>query len=107
MVAKVNFSLVQGDTFTLTSNIKTKSTGVPLNLTGSTISGKVLAGGVFTPLECSILNAANGDFKIGLPAATTATLPAGVAQIEVQIIYADATVKTIFSGNLVISKQVA
>jgi hypothetical protein len=107
MVSKTNFSLVQGDTFTLTSNIKSKNTGVPVDLTGSTISGKVLASGVLTPLECSILNAATGDFKIGLSAVTTAFLPVGVAQIEVQIMYSDATVKTIFSGNLVISKQVA
>jgi hypothetical protein len=107
MVAKVNFSLVQGDTFSKSSVFRVKATGLPVDLTGSVISGKVLAGGIYTPLVCSIANASTGSFKFGLPAVTTAFLPVGVAQLEVQIMFSDATVVTLFTGNLVISKQVA
>lgn len=107
MVAKVNFSLIQGDTLSKSSVFRVKSTGLPVDLTGSVISGKILAGGIYTPLVCTITDAALGKFKFGLSAVTTAFLPVGVAQLEVQITFTDGTVVTLFTGNLVISKQVA
>lgn len=107
MVAKVNFSLVQGDTFSKNSIFRVKGTVTPVDLTGCVISGRVKSGNTYTDLTCTITNAATGAFKFGLSSAQTALLTPGVSTIEVQITFSDSTVSTLFTGNLVITKQVA
>ena len=107
MVAKVNFSLVQGDTFNKNSVFRVKSTGLPVDLTGSIVSGKIKSGTTFTDLTCSLISPTAGTFKFGLTSEQTALLPQGVSAIEVQITFSDGTISTLFSGNLVVNKQVA
>ena len=100
-MASANFSIIKGDTFRRTCTFRNKTSGTPVNLTGATIVGK--AGG--QDLTCSILNAAQGQFKFELSAAQTVNLAVGINTIEVQVTYADGTVQTLFTGNLVAKEQ--
>lgn len=102
MAGKANFSVIKGDTFRKSATFTSKSTGTAVNLTGSTISGKVKKNTSETPLTCTITNAVEGKFTFELSSAQTSLLEAGPTQIEVKITYADLTVKTIIVGNVVV-----
>lgn len=103
MAGKANFSVIKGDTFLRNCTFRNKSTGVPVNLTGATISGKIGT----TNLTCSITSAVNGTFTFGLSAAQTPALTLGLNPIEVQVTYADTTVQTLFNGNINVLDQLA
>ena len=107
MAGKANFSLIKGDTFNRNCTFKNKTSGTPVNLTGAVISGRVVTSEQSVDLVCSLVNASSGQFKFGLSAAVTGSLKAGIAQIEVQVTYADSTVQTLFNGNLNILEQIA
>lgn len=107
MAGKANFSLIKGDTFTRNCTFTNKTTGSPVNLSGSTISGKVVTSEQSVNLDCSIVNATAGQFKFGLTSIVTTGLKSGIAQIEVQVTYSDSTVQTLFNGNLNILEQIA
>lgn len=100
-MASANFSIIKGDTFRRTCTFRNKTSGTPVNLTGATIVGR--AGG--QDLTCSIVNASQGQFKFELSAAQTVNLAVGINTIEVQVTYADGTVQTLFTGNLVAKEQ--
>jgi hypothetical protein len=100
-MAIANFSVVKGDTFTRNCTFRNKSTLVPVNLTGATITGKVGT----TSLTCALTVAASGTFSFGLSSAQTAALTKGINPIEVQVQYSDLTIQTLFSGNLVVVEQ--
>ncbi len=103
MAGKANFSVIRGDTFLRNCTFRNKSTLVPVNLTGATISGKAAN----LTLTCTIVNAANGTFTFGLTAAQTPNLELGIQPIEVQVTYADTTVQTLFTGNINVLEQFA
>ena len=96
MAGKANFGIVKGDTFVRNCGFNNKTTGLPVDLTGCTIAGKVNA----LDLACSITDAVNGKFRFGLSAAQTTGL-AKINTIEVQVTYPDSTVTTLLMGNLV------
>ena len=100
-MASANFSVIKGDTFRRTCTFRNKTSGTPVNLTGATIVGK--AGG--QDLTCSITNASQGQFKFELSPSQTLNLVVGINTIEVQVTYADDTVQTLFTGNLVAKEQ--
>lgn len=100
-MASANFSIIKGDTFRRTCTFRNKTSGTPVNLTGATIVGR--AGG--QDLTCTIVNAAQGQFKFELSAAQTVNLAVGINTIEAQVTYADGTVQTLFTGNLVAKEQ--
>ena len=100
-MALANFSVIKGDTFRRTCTFRNKTSGVPVNLTGATIIGK--AGG--QDLTCSLVNAAQGEFKFELSSTQTSNLVVGINKIEVQVTYSDGTVQTLFTGNLVAQEQ--
>jgi hypothetical protein len=100
-MASANFSIIKGDTFRRTCTFRNKTSGTPVNLAGATIVGK--AGGQY--LTCTIVNASQGQFKFELSAAQTVNLAVGINTIEVQVTYADGTVQTLFTGNLVAKEQ--
>ena len=106
MAGKVNFSVIKGDTFRRTCTIKSP-TGTAINLTGASISGKAGTVDVKVDLTCTITSAVNGEFKIELSALQTASFQSEINTIEVQITYADSTVSTILSGNLIATEQFA
>jgi hypothetical protein len=99
MAAKANFTVVQGDTFSKTPTFRRKTTKVPINLTGATISGT--AAGL--ALTCAVTNGPAGQFSFGLSAVQTAGVPIGVHTYEVICTYADSTVQTLLQGNLVVT----
>lgn len=107
MAGKANFSFIKGDTFTRNCTFKNKTSNTAVNLTGSVISGKIVTSEQTVDLVCSIVNAAAGQFRFSLSASTTASLKSGIAQIEVQITYADNSVQTLFNGNVNIVEQIA
>ena len=107
MAGKANFSVIKGDTFSKSPTFRRKDTKAPVDLTGATISGKVKQGTNEVALTCALVNASAGQFSFGLSATQTAALPSGVNQIEVQVTYADTTVQTLITGNLVVLEQVA
>ena len=108
MAGAINFNVIQGDTFRRNATFRQKSDQTPVNLTGSTISGKVrLKNGNEIALVCSITDPTAGKFQFELSAATTATLPEGVHRIEVQVVYSDGSVQTLITGNIVVRGQVA
>ncbi len=108
MAGAINFNVIQGDTFRRNATFRQKSDQTPVNLAGSTVSGKVrLKSGTEISLVCSVTDAALGKFQFELSASTTATLPEGVHRIEVQVVYSDATVQTLITGNIVVRGQVA
>ena len=107
MAGKANFSIIKGDTFTRNCTFKNKSTNTPVNLTGSTVSGKVKTPSGQVDLTCQITNAAAGQFKFGLSSLQTTDLKSGVNLIEVQVTYPDLTVTTLFTGNLNVLEQIA
>ena len=100
-MASANFSIIKGDTFRRTCTFRNKTSGTPVNLTGATIIGK--AGG--QDLTCSLVNAAQGQFKFELSPSQTTNLAVGINKIEVQVTYSDGTVQTLFTGNLVAQEQ--
>ena len=102
-MASANFSLIKGDTFLRNCTFRNKTSQVPVDLTGSTISGKV--GG--QNLTCVITSATQGQFSFGLSSSVTAILATGINKIEVQVTYADSTVQTLFTGNLIAQEQFA
>ena len=106
-MALQNFTVIQGDTFKRTINFTVKSTGVPVNLTGSVVSGKIKVAQTLNDLTCTIIDAVNGVFSFGLSPTQTAGFQPGTWAMDVQITFTDGTVSTIFSGNLVVVKQVA
>lgn len=103
MAGKANFSVIKGDTFLRNCTFRNKTTSVPVNLTGATISGKIGT----TSLTCTITNAASGTFSFGLSPAQTPALTTGINPIEVQVTYADTTVQTLFTGNVNVLDQLA
>jgi hypothetical protein len=104
MAGKANFSVVRGDTFNRSCTFRNKTSGVPVNITGSIISGKVNG---TIDLDVVIISGVNGQFTFGLHADVTALLPVGVNSIEVQIQFPSLEVKTLFYGNLVVKAQTA
>lgn len=98
---KANFEVYKGDTFRKSLTI-TSPSGTPVNLSGSTITGNAGA----QPFSCSIVNASQGKFKIELSPSQTQELVEGVNVYGVQITYADASVQTILTGNLVVLKEI-
>jgi hypothetical protein len=106
-MANANFSVIQGDTFTRTVIFTVKSTGAAVDLTDCVVSGKAKVGGILLDLLCTITAPTAGTFTFGLTAAQTATLPPGTGVFDVQITFTDGSIQTIFSGNLVIVKQVS
>jgi hypothetical protein len=107
MAGKANFSVIKGDTFSRTPTFRRKNTKAPVDLTGSTISGKVKQGTFEIALTCSVPAPLEGKFTFTLSSAQTATLPTGVCTIEVQVTYPDTTIQTLITGNLVVQEQVA
>lgn len=107
MAGKANFSIIRGDTFSRSCTFRNKTSGTPINITGATISGKVVSSEGSVNLTCSILSPVAGTFKFGLSSAQTALLKTGVNAIEVQITYSDLTVQTLFNGNLIVVEQIA
>lgn len=101
MAGQVNFSFIKGDTFRRTCTFRNKTSGTPVNLTGATLIGK--AGD--TNLTCTILNAAQGEFKIELSPTQTQAFATRINKIEVQVTYADGTVQTLFNGQIVAEEQ--
>lgn len=99
MSATYNFTVRGGDTFTHTPILRDKTTQVPINLTGASVAGTV--GGV--ALTCSITNATAGTFTFGLSPTQTAALKTGTNPYEVILTYADGTVQTLLTGNVVIT----
>lgn len=107
-MANANFSVIQGDTFTRTAFFTVKSTGAAIDLTNCVVSGKAKVGGMLLNLICNITSPATaGTFTFGLSATQTAALPPGTGLYDVQITFSDGSVQTIFSGNLVVVKQVS
>ena len=107
MAAIQNFSVIQGDTFKRTVNFTVKNTGVPVDLTGSIISGKVKVGQILSDITCAIVDAPNGKFTFEISSTQTAAFSPSTGQMDVQVAFTDGTVSTIFSGNLVVVKQVS
>lgn len=103
MAGQANFSVVKGDTFLRNCTFRNKTSGTPVNLTGATITGKCGT----LDLTCAVTNAAQGQFSFGLSAAQTPNLVTGINKIEVQVTYADLTVQTLFTGNLITQEQFA
>ena len=104
-MALVNFEVTKGDTFFKSCTFRNKGTNVPVNLTGAVFSGIVVKGVSSVPLTCAVVSASLGQFSFGLSPAQTALLVAGIYQIQVQVMYADTTVKTLITGNLVVQEQ--
>lgn len=107
MAGKANFSVIKGDTFTRTPTFRRKTSKAPIDLTGSTVSGKVKQGAFEIALTCALPAPTEGKFSFGLSNIQTATLPVGVCTIEVQVQYPDTTIQTLITGNLVVQEQVA
>ena len=103
-MATANFEVIKGDTFLKSVTFRVKGTNVPVNITGATVSGKVKKTAL-TNLTCAVTNGALGTFTFGLSSVQTALLEVGIHLIEVQITYADLTVKTLIVGNLVVKDQ--
>ena len=106
MAGKANFSVIRGDTFRKTPTFRRKDSKAPIDLTGATITGKVRFGTLETALTCTITNATAGQFKFELTPVQTSALTVGVNSIEVQCVYADTTVQTLITGNLVVTEQI-
>lgn len=98
MAATKNWDTIRGDTWNKVPTYRVKSTGVPIDLTGATVSGQVdgtvdmVCGTSVTP----------GQFHFGLTGTQTAALSAGIHKYSVKITFADTTVKTLLTGNLVV-----
>lgn len=102
MSAKANFSVIKGDTFRKNTTFRRKETKAPIDLTGASITGDVFASLGAVPYTCTITNATAGQFKFELSSVQTAALPVGVWPMEIICVYADTTVQTLISGNLVV-----
>ena len=102
MAGKHNEDVRKGDTFLRTPTYRTKATKEGINLTGATVSGDIKLNGTTVPFVCALVDAAAGRFSFGLSAGTTATLAEGKWAMQLKITFADATVKTLFTGNFVV-----
>ena len=100
MAGKANFSVVKGDTFIRNCTFRNKGSQTPVNLSGSEITGKV--GDM--ALTCSVTNAVQGKFSFSLTPTQTEKL-SKINKIEIQVVYPDSTIQTLFSGNLVTEEQ--
>lgn len=103
-MAQANFEIIKGDTFLKSVTFRVKGTNSPVVITGATVAGVVKKTST-TSLTCVIVNGALGQFTFGLSSVQTAALETGINQIEVQITFADSTVKTLITGNLVVKDQ--
>lgn len=102
MAAKLNQDVRKGDTYSRTPTYRLKATKEPIDLSGSAVSGSITKGNVVTPFQCELVDPVNGRFSFGLSALTTSNLEIGTYAMEVRIAFADATVKTLFTGNFVV-----
>ena len=98
--AKLNWALRKGDSFVHTHIIRDSQTQVPVNLTGAVFSGSVAG----TPLTCSVVNATAGQLRYSLSPAQTLLLNTGTLKWFLQCTYADGTVQTYFTGNIVVTE---
>lgn len=98
--AKLNWAVRKGDTFQHTHIIRDSATKVPVNLTGATFTGEV-AGQVLT---CTVTTPTAGEFRYVLSPAQTVLLNTGVNKWFLQCEYADGTVQTYFTGNVVVTE---
>ena len=104
--AIINFSVLQGDTFKKTVTFKDPA-GVPIDLTGATISGKVGNKKIVDDKEFTVTvigDADEGRFSFELSAAETAAFPVGSYRYYVQIAYTNGVVQTLLNGNFIIAE---
>lgn len=103
-MAEFNGDVRKGDTYKKVATYRNKKTQVPINITGATVTGKIVdKNGAITTLTCAITDAVNGKFEFGLSAAQTAALVTGKYSWELKITFADNTVKTFFTGQFVVT----
>lgn len=103
MTAKLNQTVRKGDTFLRTPTYRLKSTKEGIDISGSTVSGKIVLDTEEHAFTCTLVDAPNGVFSFGLSAGVTATLKVATYAMELKITFADNTVKTLFTGNFVVT----
>lgn len=105
---KKNFDAKRGDTFRKVCTWTVKASGLPVDLSGSVVSGKIKPQlGEGLDLTCELIDAAAGKFKFELSPLETETLTPGVYLYEVQFAYSNGDVETVLAGNIVVTEQVA
>ncbi len=107
MAGKANSSVYTGDDWIKTATYRIKSSQLPIDLTGATVSGKIQKGSFELPITCVITNAGQGKFKYSLSSTQTAALAIGVYKYEIQVTMPGPVVKTLITGNLNVVDDVA
>ncbi len=79
-------------------------TVTPVDISTATITGGVKAKyedvANLTDFTITVIDAPNGIFRIGIPAATTETLPSGALKYEIRADWGSGFIETFFRGNL-------
>lgn len=105
---KYNITIEQGTTFLLTITLQ-DGQGVPVDITGATISGMGrLRYGADDPLftfTCVATNPAQGVFTIGLTDTQTAALDFERGVYDIEIAYPSGTKSRLIQGNVILSKE--
>lgn len=96
--AKLNWTARKGDSFVHTHIIRDSTTKLPIDLTGAVFSGMVGT----QNLTCTILDPSAGQFRYALSPVQTEALNTGINKWFLQCVYADGTVQTYFTGNVVV-----
>lgn len=106
--------LYQGDSFSLKFRLKTKDASeppvvTPVNLTGCTVKAQIRTFETETPevvaeFASTITDAANGEVELKLTPEQTAEIEGG--RWDVQVTFADGSVKTYIRGNVAVKSQV-
>lgn len=110
-----NFTMKQGDTFTLKMQYTTRATPtsnpIPVNLTGCTVSSYIRKAQdtnseLLATFTCVITEAVTGKYELRLTAAQTAALNFSVGYYDIQVTAANTTKKTLLQGRVTLNKEV-
>ena len=101
-----NIIIEKGTTFGKTLTVK-DDVGDAVDLTGASARAKFRTkaqdGSSYT-FTMAVTDAANGIISWDMDAATTTTLPSGKGVYDLEIVYSDASVDRILTGNVTVSE---
>lgn len=110
-----NFSIKQGDTFTLKMQYTTKatptSTPVPVNMTGYSVAAMIrgaqdTSSALLATFTTVITSPTEGKYELRLTATQTAALNFSVGYHDIQVTASDGTKLTLLQGRVTLNKEV-
>lgn len=107
--AQYDIDVVHGDDwgFDAEGEFQLLSGGVPVNLTGSTITAQVGGAWGSQSFTVTILDATQGKFRLFMSDTQTASIPVGKAQIyDVQVVDSAGNKRTWFGGRFNVWSEV-